>query len=120
MFMLETMIFYKRHYFKEYFSEGEEEEIQLPSRHPLMDNKDDEEWNPRFSNSIVRPEIMLKRDDDVRVFDKNCETIRNGGRRVLEQSDVTNRKNSHTGKSAQILHDNYQKENRVKVKKNSM
>ncbi|CAG8598279.1 10468_t:CDS:2 [Diversispora eburnea] len=93
MFMLETMIFYKKRYFKEYFSE-EEEDIKLS--HSLVDNnKGDEEWIPYFTNDIVRPEIMLKRDD-MKIFDKNCQIIGNNNRKALEQSDITNKRNLRT------------------------
>ncbi|RHZ81519.1 hypothetical protein Glove_120g150 [Diversispora epigaea] len=98
MFMLETMIFYKKRYFKEYFSEEEVEDIKLPSHSLVNNNKydeEEEEWIPYFTNDIVRPEIMLKRDD-TKIFDKNCQIIGNNNRKALEQSDITNKRNFRT------------------------
>ncbi|CAG8449446.1 7040_t:CDS:1, partial [Acaulospora colombiana] len=88
MFVLETMKFYKNHYFKEYYQEGIP---KLPARSLSIPNfNKGEEWTPYYTNDIIRPEVMLQRDDDL-VFNKNCEISRNSSR-ILAQNDIENQR----------------------------
>ncbi|CAG8638647.1 8723_t:CDS:2, partial [Acaulospora morrowiae] len=77
MFALETMKFYKNHYFKEYY---QGEVVKLPTRSmTIPDFSQGQEWVPYYATNIVRPEVMLQRND-------LC------NQQILMQDDVENQK----------------------------